>query len=97
MVSVSSGNIAARPSERGGISCGTSASNGPGGGTEAVNLLRSTPQIGGLLRFWGAKNLSLMALMVPMPITVNLADKTNGPGLRRSTGAIGPPRARRSQ
>ena len=69
----------------------------PRRGTEAVNLLRSTPQIGGLLRFWGAKNLSLMALMVPMPITVNLADKTNGPGLRRSTGAIGPPRARRSQ
>jgi hypothetical protein len=50
---------------------GTSASNGPGGGTEAVNL-GSTPQIGGAFLFWGAENLSLMTLIVPTPITINL-------------------------
>jgi len=44
--------------------------------------------------FWGAENLSLMTLIVPTPITINLgtekSTEKNGPGQRR-TGAIGPP------
>ena len=50
--------------------------NGPGGGTEAVNLPKGglLPRLGGVL-FWGAENLSLMSLMVPMPITINLGSE----------------------
>ena len=38
--------------------------NGPGGGTEAVNLPKGglLPRLGGVL-FWGAENLSLMTLI----------------------------------
>ena len=72
---------------------GTSASNGPGGGTEAVNLEVYSPDWGAL-GFWGVENLRLPAWIVPVLATVNLGlkstDKRNGPGERR-TGALGPP------
>jgi len=75
MVSVSSGNIAARPSERGGIRSygGTSASNGPGGGTEAVNLLRGLlPRLGGF-KVLGSKESKPNDPNGSDAITVNLA------------------------
>jgi hypothetical protein len=40
--------------------------------------------------FWGAKNLSLMTLIVPVPIPENRPINRNGLGLRR-TEAIRPP------